>query len=252
VLWLKRSPHRCVRVGPVSFWRANACSAQGAVAAGKGGDATRYQLQEQVSLFGCNNGFIPWLLSLKVPPGQGEPYAWHVDVVNELGAHPDYSASTLIIDLKPKQNKRNLSLYEVLDVWGYASWNWSPILLRLSGLFVDAAPARINRRSFVRKDAGVDSPIYEFLYLVGSVKRGKLVGPWTTPPASPTNAALLWPDTLRYSFRKGGGLVDAKGEYRHCAPFRSDRRDRPCDPVTRRRVIVDRHRVGGAADDEAA
>jgi hypothetical protein len=166
-----------------------------------GSDATRYEYQEQISLFGCNNGFIPWLLSQKVPPRQGEPYEWHVDVVNELGAHPDYPASTLIIDLKPKQSKHNLSLYEVLDVWGYSKSDWSPILLRLSGLFVDEDPKRINRKSFVRKDSDVDTPIYEFLYLVGSVKRGKLVGTWITPPASPTNAALLWPEVLRYFVR---------------------------------------------------
>ena len=67
-----------------------------------GTDATRYQLQEPVSLFGCNNGFIPWLLSLKIPTAQGEPYLWHVDVVSELGAHADYPDSTLLIDLKPK------------------------------------------------------------------------------------------------------------------------------------------------------
>jgi len=166
-----------------------------------GTDATRYQLQEQrISLFGCNNGYIPWLLRLKIPTGQNEPYLWHVNVVSELGAHPDYLNSTLVIDLKPKQNKTNLSLYEVMDVWGYSSDGWSPILLRLNGLFVDEDPSIINRKRkyFVRKDDEVDGPIYEFLYLVGSVNKGKIVGTWVPPPASPTNAALLWPNTLNY------------------------------------------------------
>lgn len=163
-----------------------------------GADATRYQFQEQVSLFGCKSGFIPWLLSLKVPAGQGEPYLWHVNVIDELGANPKYPNNTLLIDLKPKQNKTNLSLYEVLDVWGYSDYGWSPILLRLRGLFVDKNPALVNRNDFIRKDDEVDEPIYEFLYLVGSVENGKLTGSWKTPPASPTNAALLWPDTLKY------------------------------------------------------
>jgi len=79
-------------------------------------DATHYEFQEQVSLFGCNNGFIPWLLGLKLQPGQGEPCEWHVNVVSELGTNADYLNSTLLIDLKPKQNKTNLSLYEVMDV----------------------------------------------------------------------------------------------------------------------------------------
>ena len=163
-----------------------------------GGDASRYQFQKQVSLFGCNSGFIPWLLSAKIPTGQGEPYLWHVNVVHELGTHSGYPNSTLIIDLKPKQNKLNLSLYEVMDVWGYSSHSWSPILLRLNGLFVDKDPALINRNDFVRKDDELDGPIYEFLYLDGSVNDGKIVGSWVPPPASPTNAALLWPDTLNY------------------------------------------------------
>lgn len=162
-------------------------------------NSTRYQLQEErVSLFGCNNGFIPWLLSLKIPTGQGEAYRWHVNVVHELGTNPEYPNSTLIIDLKPKQNKSNLSLYEVMDVWGYSSHSWTPILLRLNGLFEDEDPALIDRKDFVRGDDEIDGPIYEFLYLNGSVNNGKIVGSWSTPPASTTNAALLWPDTLNY------------------------------------------------------
>src|SRR5437899_4216298 len=30
--------------------------------------------EEKCSLFGCNEGFIPWLLKMKIPSGQGEPY----------------------------------------------------------------------------------------------------------------------------------------------------------------------------------
>lgn len=166
-----------------------------------GTDATHYEFKEQVSLFGCNNGFIPWLLGLKLPPGQGEPYEWHIDVVSELGANAEYSNSTLLIDLKPKQNKTNLSLYEVMDVWGYSASGWSPILLRLNGLFVDKDPSVVDRKSFLRKDDEIDGPIYEFLYLDGSVTGGQIVGSWVPPPASPTNAALLWPDTLNYFFK---------------------------------------------------
>ncbi len=163
-----------------------------------GPDVTRYQFQEQIHLFGRNDGYIPWLLSLKIPLGQGEPYLWHVNALDELGANPEYPNNTLIIDLKPKQNKTNLSLYEVMDVWGYSSDSWSPILLRLSGLFVDKDSSSINRNDFVLKDDEVDGPIYEFLYLDGSVDNGKIHGSWAPPPASPTNAALLWPKTLKY------------------------------------------------------
>ncbi len=168
------------------------------------GTATTYYERDKkepsISLFGCNNGFIPWLLSFKIPHSQIEPYCWHVDVLAELDAQPEYRSGTLIIDLKPKQNKTNVSLYEVMDVWGWSEHDWTPILLRLGGLFVDESPEKIDRESFVRDDADIDGPIYEFLYLVGSVKNGKLDGLWVPPPASPTNAALLWPETLNYFF----------------------------------------------------
>jgi hypothetical protein len=165
-----------------------------------GKDAIRYELQEDnVSLFGCNNGYIPWLLGLKLPPGQGEPCAWHVDVVSELGAHADYLNSTLLIDLKPKQIKTNLSLYEVMDVCGYSENDWSPVLLRLNGLFVDEEdPSSVDRNDFVRKDNEISGPIYEFLYVAGSVGDGKIKGTWRLPPSSPTNGALLWPEPLNY------------------------------------------------------
>ncbi len=62
-------------------------------------DAVRYDFAERVSLFGCNNGFIPWLLGLKLKAGQSEPHAWHIDVVSELGGNREYLNSTLLIDL---------------------------------------------------------------------------------------------------------------------------------------------------------
>jgi hypothetical protein len=165
-----------------------------------GRDATRYRLAEKpVSLAGINNGIIPRLLQPKVPPRQGsKPYRWHIDVVHELGAHPDYPAnSTLIIDLKPNQSDK-LSLYEILDVWGYTYWKWSPILLRLAGLFMDEDPRNFNRKRFVRKDGEIETRIYEWLRLDGYVQRGRLAGPWTFPRPNPTNAAVLWPDVMRY------------------------------------------------------
>ena len=161
-------------------------------------DTIRYQFQGKVSLFGCNKGYIPWLLKRKIPSQQGEPYLWHLSVVEELDAVPDYSGSTLIIDLKPKQNKTNLSLYEVMDVWGYSHSGWSPILLRLNGLFVDSDPTLFDRKDFQRRACEIDGPIYEFLYLDGSVENGNLKGSWSPPPASPTNAALLWPESMNY------------------------------------------------------
>jgi hypothetical protein len=157
---------------------------------------TSYKFVEQCSLFGCNRGYLPRLLARQTPPSQGEPYKWHISVCAAL-ADIGQRDSALVIDLKPKQQKTNLSLYEVLDAWGYSDAGWSPILLHLSGLFVDAAPT-IDRDDFTVADEARQEPIYEVLYLDGTISNGRLTGRWTAPPASPTNAALLWPDTIRY------------------------------------------------------
>ena len=85
-----------------------------------------------------------------------------------------------------------------MDVWGYSSSGWTPISLHLSGLFVDEDPSKYDRNDFWIEDSRRDEPIYEFLYIQGSVSNGKLSGSWTSPPVSPTNAALLWPSTLIY------------------------------------------------------
>jgi hypothetical protein len=157
----------------------------------------RYEFLEKVSLFGCNEGFIPWLLAGQMPASQDEPYAWHLEVESAL-ANAGHQGSTLIIDLKPKQSDKNLSLYEVVDVWGYSADGWTPVLLHLSGLFVDEDPTKVNRNDFTIDNDARKGPIYEFLYLDGTISEGKLIGRWSPPPVSPTNAVLLWPDALKY------------------------------------------------------
>lgn len=163
-------------------------------------DQTRYQFLQKVPLFGCYQGFIPRLLGKQVPDGQKEPYLWHLQIENAL-AEAEYPNSTLVIDPRPNQKKTNLSLYEVLEVWGYSAAGWTPILLHLSRLFVDEDPQKFDRNDFWIRAEKRDEPIYAVLYLDGTISSGKFIGRWNAPPGSPTNTALLWPDTLRYFFR---------------------------------------------------
>jgi hypothetical protein len=154
--------------------------------------------EEEVCLFGCNKGLIPRLLKMQIALGQTEPYKWHIAVPSELDKTNRCRGSTLVIDLKPKQREKNVALYELLDVWGYSADEWTPIMLRLSGLFVDVDPAGIDRGNFLIADEKRFDSIYEYLYLDGTVSNGTLVGKWTAPPASPTNGALLFPDATKY------------------------------------------------------
>ena len=144
-----------------------------------------YQYIESCSLFGCNIGLIPKLLRNKIGLLQSEPYKWHVEIQRGMSQDDKLAGFTVIIDLKPKQNKENISLYELMDVWGYSDSGWSPILLHLHGLLVDEDPNGIDRSKFSIEDYDREGPIYEFMYLNGSVSDGRLVGRWTSPPASP-------------------------------------------------------------------
>lgn len=166
----------------------------------------RFNFIENVSLFGNKNGYIPWILKDIIAQyrNKDEPFRWHINIDKDLNATYDYkdSNSCLVIDLKPKQSKDNLSLYEVLDIWGYSSSGWTPIMLLLKGLFIDEDPNNFDRDAFTIDNYNLDNPIYEFLYLDGSVENGELVGKWTAPPVSPTNAVLLFPDTLNYFFNE--------------------------------------------------
>lgn len=72
--------------------------------------------------------------------------------------------------------------------------------MHLQGLFDPRIDSRVsNLTKFEISNSEIDGPIYEFLYVDGSFDNGKLTGRWVPPPASPTNAALLWPETQNIS-----------------------------------------------------
>ena len=160
------------------------------------GQELRYDWVENISLFGRNEGYIPWLLSQNMDAEQDEPFKWHIDI-DEALSKANMPGQALVIDLKPS-NTVTLNLYEVADVWGFSSDGWTPIMLRLRGLFVERILEGIDRHHFSIRQEEIDEPIFSFLFLAGSVQAGKLIGTWIAPRPSPTNSALLWPETFRY------------------------------------------------------
>jgi hypothetical protein len=100
----------------------------------------------------------------------------------------------ILIDLKPS-DKKNVSLYRLREVWGYSYDEWSPLALRLECLLGDEP--QDNPSSHKQRFTGpVETKdfIYEFLYINGGTAGGK----WTWGLVGRVNAALLWPDALRY------------------------------------------------------
>ena len=167
-----------------------------------------FEFVEQISLFGCNIGYIPRLLRAKITPTDTEPHKWHINIPEAL-MRDDKSGHAIIINLKPKNSSPNLSLFELADVWGVSSNGWTPIMMRLRALFVDANPSEYNGQDFERPTAEITDPILSMMYLWGSIANGRLVGRWTPPGASPTNSVLLWKDTFEYFAAEGKKAIDA-------------------------------------------
>lgn len=161
------------------------------------GSECRFIFQRQISLFGCNVGWLPRLLRRCLRSDATEPLPWHLRIEAAM-QDEGYPEHTLIIDLRPNSSKPNLSLYEISEVWGHCSHGWTPILFYLKGLFVDEDPALFDRTDFIRGPADIDDPLFSMMYLHGTVRAGSLYDRWTPPGPSPTNSVLLWPETFTY------------------------------------------------------
>ena len=159
-------------------------------------DGARYVHAQGDHIFGCRMGRIPKLLRQLIPKGQNEPYRWHLPLSDILRGE----GLAFLIDLKPKNKSRSddLSLYELLDVWGYSAYGWTPAMMRLRGLCVDGEPHISDPKDFQVEFDPHHAAVYSLLYFKGTVQGGEITGPWTSPRSSPTNSVLLWPDALRY------------------------------------------------------
>ena len=159
---------------------------------------TRYHMSDQISLFGCNAGWIPRLLRSQLSSSITQPHGWHLPLRPALQA-ASREGHAIVIDIKPANVKPPLiTICELTDVWGFSAKGWTPIMMRMESLLVDEAEGTYDKRDFTPPDPGADGAIYSFLYLAGSIREGALVGRWTPPKASPTNAALLWPEPLSF------------------------------------------------------
>jgi hypothetical protein len=164
----------------------------------------RYIFKEEVSLFGCNSGYIPRLLKAGLTKCASEPLPWHVNIEQAMSSVGE-TGNTLIINLKPNIN---LSLYEISDVWGYSSSGWTPVMFYLKGLFVEEDPTAFNGLDFIRMPLDIEDPIFSMMYLNGTVLSGEIDGRWTPPSPSATNSVLLWPDTFEYFAQKAKEVME--------------------------------------------
>jgi hypothetical protein len=169
----------------------------------KTNDSLIYSIKEEISIFGCNNGYIPWLLNTKLEPASNEPYKWHVEIEKDLNLNGEeyYHGKTIVIDIKPKnKEEKYLTMAELTDVWGFSAASWTPMLFRMKMLFTDEDENEADKKYFEIKNNIKLETVYSIIYARGSIKNGKIVGMWTPPSMSPTNSTLLWPDTIKFFF----------------------------------------------------
>ena len=172
-------------------------------------DGYRYVFKKKTSLFGCNSGYIPYLLQKQLIAKATEPFAWKLDL-KEAFEKEGMTNSVLVINLKPNSKEANLSLYELVHVWGYSASGWTPIMIYIRGLFVDEDPQLFDDRDFIRKEEDMEDPILSMMYLSGTITHGKITGRWTPPGPSPTNSVLLWPDTFQYFSSEAQKIIKNK------------------------------------------
>ena len=141
--------------------------------------------KDNVKFFG--NGLLKQWISRKIP----EASCWCLDVRQELGADLSF-----VIDLKPRGP---LEFFELLNVCGYSSPGYTPLLLRLRRILNGETPrTSLDPPKIIQKnDAKDQHNVYSFLRAKGHIASGALIGSWSPPGPSATNSALLWPDHLQ-------------------------------------------------------
>lgn len=147
------------------------------------------------------------LAALALKNAAGFPNKWHASSADVAAQLLRMNASLgpatdVVIDLKP--DAKLVSLYRLLDVWGFSSHGWSPVALHLEALAVDRSvdePLKF-KHSF---PAGPEcESVGEFLYLQGAGPKDK----WTWGRNGQVNGTLLWPDAFRYLAGELGEAID--------------------------------------------
>jgi len=158
----------------------------------------RYVFDKETHLFGCNKGLMVQILKADPPISQGEAVKWQINLIRDLpkiGIHD----KTLVIDLKPNA-KNNLSLYELVNIFGFSAHGWTPMLLHLKSIFVDDEGPEEMKKMIEISEFSQDD-IFTFAHVMdGSIEMGRVVGKWVAPRPSSTNSALLWDSVFEYFY----------------------------------------------------
>ena len=155
--------------------------------------ANQYTLLRTIPIAG-NTGPLAAIQHLKNPSADS-PFRWHATSSEIVAALSGTSPTQeIIIDLKPNIAK-NVSLFRLLDIWGFSYPDWTPLAVRLEALFGDLIHDDPKQFKACFSDATADhSMVGEFLYVQG----GTAGGSWSWGRVGSVNGALLWRDAFDY------------------------------------------------------
>jgi hypothetical protein len=130
----------------------------------------------------------------KKNPKKKSPFKWHATADEIVVAIGGRATQEILINLKPNVAK-NVSLYRLVDVWGFSYERWTPLALRLEVLFADLPHEDPEKfmNSFEIKNRKRDC-VGEFLYVQGGTDRGT----WNWGRVGNVNGTLLWRPAFHY------------------------------------------------------
>ena len=149
------------------------------------GNKYHFSRNYHITLGGNKWGVIREYLDKTKPSRLSVPYKWHFPIEKGL-KQLEYDENSILIDAKPHK-EGNVSLYEILDIWGYTTRTWTPILLRLKALLVDEEASYYDKKQFKITGYPNIETVLTFLYLRGGIYRNSFFGTWNFPGPSPTN-----------------------------------------------------------------
>lgn len=183
---------------------------------------TNYKLlQWGQPIFGCNRGIICNQLAVQSKDlGLSQPCGWQLDLRQYSDRQKELrnissGEIVIVVDLKPRD--RNISLYEVANIWGYSAAGWTPMMWEMKAIFIDEQAPFIKSSVITDEEFNLekykwmndfcsdysdDARILTFNHTFkGSIIDGKITGTWNPPGPASLNGCLLWPETMEY-FKK--------------------------------------------------
>lgn len=136
----------------------------------------------------------------------GTPH-WHASGPELLAEIPDSRENQdIIIDVKPNV-RNNISLYRLVNIWGYSYDIYTPLALQLECLFSDRLENDpVTFKTCFTDSAASKTSLVEFLYLNAGTKSGT----WTWGLSGRVNGALLWKEAFTYFVRSVGDSLDER------------------------------------------